>query len=90
MNKAELIEKVSGKAGLTKKDAGCAIDALVDVITAAIKKGDKVALVGFGTFQAVQRKARTGLNPQTGKTIQISARKVPKFKPGKGLKEAVN
>ena len=90
MNKTELIEEVSSKAGLTKKDAAYAIDTLVDVITTAIKKGDKVALVGFGTFQAVQRKARTGLNPQTGKTIQIPARKVPKFKPGKVLKEAVN
>jgi len=90
MNKAELIEKVSSKAGLTKKDVDCAIDALVDVVTTAIKEGDKVALVGFGTFQTVQRKARKGLNPQTGKTIQIPARKVPKFKPGKVLKEAVN
>jgi len=90
MNKTELVEKVSSKAGLTKKDTACAIDTVVDVITTAIKTGDKVSLVGFGTFQAVQRKARTGLNPQTGKTIQIPARKVPKFKPGKGLKEAVN
>jgi len=89
MNKAELVTEVSKKTSLAKKDIGNVVDALVETITDAIKKGEKVALAGFGTFQVVQRKARTGLNPQTKETIQIPARKVPKFAPAKGLKEKV-
>ena len=89
MNKAELIEEVSGKVGITKKDVGNVIDALVETITNALKKGEKVTLVGFGTFQVIERKARKGRKPQTGETIQIPAKKVPKFKAGKKLKEVV-
>ena len=89
MNKAELVAEVGKRTNLAKKDIGNVIDALVETITDTIKKGEKVALAGFGTFQVVQRKARTGLNPQTKETIQIPARKVPKFAPAKGLKEKV-
>jgi len=89
MNKAELVTEVSKGTNLAKKDIGSVIDAVVETITDSIKKGDKVALAGFGTFQVVQRKARTGLNPRTRETIQIPARKVPKFTPAKGLKEKV-
>ena len=85
MNKAELIEEVSGKTGLTKKKTGNAVDALTETITNTLSKGEKVTLVGFGTFQVMERKARRGVNPQTGGTIQIPAKKVPKFRPGKGL-----
>jgi len=89
MNKRELIDEVSGKVGITKKGAGNVIDAIVETITNALKKGEKVALVGFGTFQVMKRKARRGRNPQTGKAIQIPAKKVPKFKAGKNLREVV-
>jgi len=89
MSKRELIKEVSGRAGITKKDAGNVIDAMAEAITNALSKGEKVILVGFGTFQVMERKARTGRNPQTGQTIQIPAKKVPKFKPGKGLRGAV-
>ena len=89
MNKADLVEEVSGKVGITKKDAGDVVDAVTETITNTLKKGEKVTLVGFGTFQVRQRKARRGVNPQTGKTIQIPAKKVPKFIPGKSLREAV-
>ncbi|TET66508.1 MAG: HU family DNA-binding protein [Candidatus Aminicenantes bacterium] len=89
MNKAELIEEVSGKAGITKKDAGNTVNAVTRTITNTLKKGEKFTLVGFGTFQVMERRARRGVNPQTRKTIQIPAKKVPKFKPGKSLREAV-
>ncbi len=89
MNKSELVDAVAEKAGLSKKDVAGTIDALQDVISEALVKGDKVALVGFGTFQVSQRKARTGRNPQTGKEIQIAACTVPKFVVGKSLKDKV-
>jgi len=87
MNKAELVEEVANQTGLTKKTSRETIDAMTSVISDALAREEKVALVGFGTFQVRQRKARTGRNPQTGKTIQIPAKKVPKFRPGKELKE---
>jgi len=89
MNKAELIEEVAGKVGLTKKDANNVVDAITSAITDSLARNEKVALVGFGTFQVRERKARKGVNPQTRKTIQIPAKKVAKFKAGKGLREAV-
>jgi len=89
MNKAQLIEEVSDKIGLTKKETGNVVDAVTETITDTLSKGEKVTLVGFGTFQVMERKARTGRNPQTGETIQIPAKKVPKFVPGKGLREKV-
>lgn len=89
MNKSELIEKVAEKTGLTKKDSGKAVEAVVSAIRAALEAGDKVSLVGFGTFDVRSRDARKGRNPQTGKEISIAARKVPVFKAGKPLKEAV-
>ena len=89
MNKAELVGEVSGKVGITKKDAGKVVDAVTETITNTLKKGEKVTLVDFGTFQLIQRKARKGINPQTRKTIQIPAKKVPKFRAGKGLREKV-
>lgn len=89
MTKSELIEKVAEKTGMTKKDSGKSVDAVLEAITKALGKGEKVSLVGFGTFDVRKRAARMGRNPQTGKAIKISARKVPAFKAGKGLKEAV-
>ena len=89
MNKAELVEEVNGKVGITKKDAGKVVDAVTETITNTLKKGEKVTLVDFGTFQVIERKARKGINPQTRKTIKIPAKKVPKFRPGKGLREEV-
>lgn len=90
MNKQELIEAVASSADLSKADAARAVDSVVDTITDSLKKGDQVTLVGFGTFSVKERAARTGRNPQTGKTIQIAASKVPGFKAGKALKDAVN
>ena len=89
MNKAELVEEVSGKTGLTKKASREAIDTTTSVITDALAREERVTLVGFGTFQVMERKARRGRNPQTGGTIQIPGKKVPRFRPGKGLREAV-
>ena len=89
MNKAELVGTISDKTGLSKKDIASVVDALQGSITDALVKGDKVSLVGFGTFKVSNRKARTGLNPQTRETIQIPARRVPKFMAGKALKEKV-
>jgi len=89
MNKAELIEEVSGKTGLTKKETGNVVDAMTETITDTLSKGEKVTLVGFGTFQVMKRRARRGVNPQTREAIQIPAKKVAKFKPGKSLREAV-
>ncbi len=90
MNKQELIEAVAASADLSKADATRAVDSVVDTITNTLKKGDQVTLVGFGTFSVKDRAARTGRNPQTGATIQIAASKVPGFKAGKALKDAVN
>ena len=90
MNKAELIEAIADAADLTKADAGRALDGLVTAVTNALKKGDTVSLVGFGSFQVKERAARQGRNPQTGKTITIAAAKIPSFKAGKALKDAVN
>ena len=89
MNKAELVKEVTSQTGLTKKASGEAIDAMTSVITDALARGEKVTLVGFGTFRVVERRARRGRNPQTGQTIQIPAKKVAKFRPGKGLRENV-
>lgn len=89
MNKTELVAAVAEKANISKKDADAAVAALVATVTEAMKAGDKVALVGFGTFEARVRAARTGVNPKTGATIKIAATKVPAFKAGKALKEAV-
>lgn len=90
MTKAELVNAISEKAGLTKGDAEGALKAFADAITDALKAGEKVALVGFGTFSVGERAARIGQNPQTGKKIEIPAARVPKFKAGKALKDAVN
>lgn len=89
MNKSELVASVAEKADLTKKDAERAITAVFDSISTALKKGDKVQLVGFGTFEVRQRAARKGRNPQTKAEIQIPAARVPVFKAGKSLKETV-
>lgn len=88
MNKGDLIEEVA-KATCSKKEAADAVDAVLAAITKSLKKGDAVTLVGFGTFDVKKRKARKGRNPQTGKEIKIAAKKVPVFKAGKGLKDAV-
>ena len=90
MNKTELIATVAEKAELSKKDSEKALKAFVDVITEELKKGEKVQIVGFGTFEVSERAAREGRNPQTGKTMKIAACKAPKFKAGKALKDAVN
>ncbi|MBE9537855.1 MAG: HU family DNA-binding protein [Proteobacteria bacterium] len=90
MNKSELIDAIAAAADLPKASAGRALDAVIDSITDSLKKGDPVALVGFGTFAVKHRAARAGRNPQTGATIQIKAANVPGFKAGKALKEAVN
>ncbi len=88
-NKAELVENVAKKTGLTKKDATAAVEAVFGSIQDDLKKGEKVQLIGFGTFEVRNRAARKGRNPQTGKEIEIAASKVPAFKPGKALKDAV-
>jgi len=90
MNKAQLIDAIAGEAGLTKADAKKALDAFVKVTGDALKKGDRVALVGFGSFGVSDRSARTGRNPQTGKEIKIPAKKVIKFKAGSDLTDSVN
>ena len=90
MNKAELIDQMAAQAGLSKADAKRALDAFVDTTTGALKKGDRVALVGFGSFGVSQRNARTGRNPQTGAPITIKAKKVVKFKAGSDLAGSVN
>jgi DNA-binding protein HU-beta len=89
MTKTELVEKMAKEAKVTKAAAGKALDSFVDGVKKALKKGDKVMLIGFGTFSVVQRKARKGRNPQTGKEIKIAARKAPKFAAGSALKKAV-
>ncbi|AOS97672.1 DNA-binding protein HU-beta [Microbulbifer aggregans] len=90
MNKSELIEAIAESADIPKAAAGRALDAMVESITDALKKGDQVALVGFGTFAVKERAARTGRNPRTGDPIEIAAAKIPNFKAGKALKDAVN
>lgn len=90
MTKADLVNAMAEKAGLSKTDAEGALKAFAEAVTEALKAGEKVALVGFGTFSVGDRAARTGQNPQTGAKIQIPAAKVPKFKAGKALKDSVN
>lgn len=90
MNKQELIDKMADSADITKAAAGRALDSMLDSITGALKQGDSVVLVGFGTFSVRDRKARVGRNPQTGAEIQIKAAKVPGFKAGKAFKDALN
>ncbi len=90
MNKAEFITNISDAAELSKADTGRAVDAMIEVIKKALKKGDTITLVGFGTFSVRKRAARQGRNPQTGATIKIKASKNPAFKAGKALKDAVN
>lgn len=90
MNKAEFVAAVADTAELSKTDAANAVDAVVEVVKKALKKGDTITLVGFGTFQVRKRAARTGRNPRTGENIKIKASKVPGFKAGKALKDAVN
>jgi DNA-binding protein HU-beta len=90
MNKADLIDRIAAGAGISKTQASSAIDTSVESITSALKKGDRVALIGFGTFSISQRKARNGRNPQTGATIKIPARRVAKFSAGAELRKAVN
>ena len=90
MNKTELIAAIAEQAEISKKDAEKALKAFVDVVTEQLKEGEKVQLVGFGTYEVSERAAREGRNPQTGKTMKIAACKAPKFKAGKALKDAVN
>jgi DNA-binding protein HU-beta len=89
VNKAELIDAVADKSGMTKKDSEKAVNAVMDVIQDALTKGDKVSLVGFGTFEVRSRAARTGRNPQTKEEIKIPATRVPAFRAGKSLKERI-
>jgi len=90
VNKSELIDAIADGADISKASAGKALDSVLEAITGALKKGDQVSLVGFGTFSIKHRPARAGRNPQTGKEIQIAAANVPGFKAGKSLKDAVN
>jgi DNA-binding protein HU-beta len=90
MNKQDLINAVADMAALSKTDAGKGVDAVFDVITKALKEGDEVRLVGFGTFAVTKRKASTGRNPRTGEELKLKASNTPKFRAGKGLKDAVN
>ncbi len=90
MNKSELIEAVADSADLSKASASRAVDAVLESVTDALRDGDQVTLVGFGTFSVRDRAARTGRNPRTGESIEIPASKVPGFKPGKALKDAIN
>lgn len=90
MNKTELVAVVAEKSGLTKKDAEAAVSATLDAVVEAIANGEKVQLIGFGTFEQRQRNARTGCDPRTGNTIEIPASKVPAFKAGQAFKKAVN
>ena len=90
MNKTELVDAIAASAGLTKKDAEKAVKAFTDVVTKQLKKGQKVQLVGFGTFEVTKRAAREGRNPQTGAPMKIKASKAPKFSAGKALKDLVN
>ncbi len=90
MNKSELVDAIAKDTSLTKKDTEAFVKSFVEVVSKTLKKGDDVALVGFGTFSVAKRAARTGINPKTKETIKIAASKAPKFKPGKALKDLVN
>ncbi len=90
MNKADLVAAMAEKAGVSKKDAEASLKAFTDVVAEELKKGEKIQLVGFGTFEVSERAARTGRNPQTGAEMTIAASKAPKFKPGKALKDSLN
>lgn len=90
MNRTELVAAMAAETQLSKKDAEAALKAFIDVVSEELKKGEKVQLVGFGTFEVSERAAREGRNPQTGETMEIKASKTPKFKAGKALKDAVN
>ncbi len=90
MNKAELVAAIADKAELSKKDADAALKAFTDVVAEELRKGEKIQLVGFGTFEVSERAARTGRNPQTGEEMTIPASKAPKFKAGKALKDLMN
>jgi len=90
MNKSELIDSIADVADISKAAAGRALEATIEAVKKAMKKGDMVTLVGFGTFYVSKRAARTGRNPRTGDTIKVKAAKVPKFRAGKGLKDAIN
>ena len=90
VTKQDIINSISGVANLSKKEAGVALDAVIDAIKGSLSEGKSVGLIGFGTFEVKTRAAREGRNPQTGETIQISEKKIPAFKPGKGLKDAVS
>ena len=90
MNKTELVDAIAKKADLSKKDAEGALKAFTEIVGSSLKKGDKVTLIGFGTFEVGKRAARTGKNPQTGEAIKIPASKAPRFKAGKALKDLVN
>ncbi len=90
VNKGDLVDLVAERTGFTKKDSGKALDAVFSAISSALAKGDKVSLVGFGSFEVRARRARQGRNPQTGRSLPIAARKVPVFRAGKPLKESVN
>ena len=90
MNKTELIDHIAAHADISKAAAGRALEALIGGVTKTLKKGDSVSLVGFGTFAVTKRAARSGRNPRTGATIKIKAAKVPKFRPGKALKDGLN
>ena len=90
MNKVELVEAMAKETGLSKKDTEAALKSFINVVEKTLKKGDKVQLVGFGTFEVSKRAARTGKNPQTGEKIKIKASKSPKFKPGKAFKDLLN
>jgi len=89
MNKHDIVQKIAKEAGITKTTAAAAVQSLIDAVTKSLKKGDPVSFVGFGTFKTANRKARTGLNPQTGAAIMIPKRRVPRFSAGKALKQAV-
>ncbi len=90
MNKADLVDRIAAETGITKTQAGTAVETLIAAVTGALKKGERVTLVGFGTFAISQRKARNGRNPQTGSAIKIAARRVARFSAGVELKQAVN
>ena len=90
MNKADLVAAMAEKAGVSKKDAEASLKAFTDVVAEELKKGEKIQLVGFGTFEVFERAARTGRNPQTGAEMTIAASKAPKFKAGKALKDSLN
>ncbi len=90
MTKVELVSKIADKCGSTKKDAEKALTAVIESVTEALQAGDKVSLIGFGTFDVKERAAKEGVNPRTGKKIKIAARKVPTFKAGKALKDSVD